>query len=87
MDKPVSTMPIMEACCKTCPFKLNADGRYQNPELVARVVDRNLFQSQQICHHPRTVDKPETHRCRGYYDYAFVIYERMGLNPEENIIK
>lgn len=81
----VSDKPIMPKCCATCPFKKNEDGQWQNPELANTVIQRNLFNSQQICHHPRIKGKEETHRCRGYYDYAFEIYDRMGLEPEKNL--
>lgn len=75
----------MPSCCKTCPFKLNDRGIYQNMQLANSVISRNLFKSQQICHHPRTQGLEETHRCRGYYDYSVEIYERLGMNPKENI--
>lgn len=84
-NKPVSEMPVMKACCKTCPFRLDDNGRYQDTELANTVISRNLFQSQQICHHPRIKGGKETHRCKGYYDYAFEIYDRMGLEPAKNL--
>lgn len=81
----VSDKPIMGKCCKTCPFKKTESGAFQNTELACKVIERNFLKSQQICHHPRTVGKKETHRCRGYYDYAFEIYQRMGLEPEKHL--
>ncbi len=81
----VSELPIMKSTCKTCPFKTKENGSWQNTELALVVIERNLFNSQQICHHPQLENKKPTHRCKGYYDYAFVIYERLGMNPKENL--
>lgn len=83
---PVHLLPVMPKHCATCPFKPDINGRWQDTELANTVISRNLFNSQQICHHPRTVNKPETHRCRGYYDFSYQIYERMGLDPENNLL-
>lgn len=76
--KLVSEMPVMKSCCKTCPFK-KVDGKYQNQELADTVVMRTLFKAQQICHHPRTYGKKETHRCRGAFEHNKTIYERLGM--------
>lgn len=51
--KAVSDLPVMKACCKTCPFK-EVDGKWQNMELANTVISRTLFKAQQIYHHPRT---------------------------------
>ena len=84
----VSTLPIMKACCKTCPFKKQSDGTMLNAKLAGVVIGRNLFQSQQIFVMVQKDQKREPkNRCKGYYDYSFQIYERMGLDPENNIIK
>lgn len=85
-NKLVHEMPVMARCCNTCPFKENARGVWQDMELANAVIERNLLKSQQVCHHPRIKGKEETHRCRGYYDYAFAIYERMGLEPEKHLL-
>lgn len=86
MRKPVSEYPIMSKCCKSCPFKQDEKGLMQNVKLTNTVIGRNLFKGQQMCHSTRpTIDGDDTHRCRGYYDYSFEIYKRMGLNPEENL--
>lgn len=82
----VSKMPVMAGHCSTCPFKPDENGVWQNIELANVVIQRNFLKSQQICHHPRNVGKKETHRCKGYYDYSYEIYERLGLNPEKNFI-
>ena len=84
MDE-VSKKDIMVKCCKTCPFKKDENGVWRDGRLANEVIQRNLFKSQQICHHPRTQGKEETHRCRGYYDYAFAIYSRLGLQPEKHL--
>lgn len=86
MEENVSNLPVMPKCCKTCPFKNNEKGFWQDTELANKVIERNLFKSQQICHHPRLKGEEETNRCRGFFDYAFEIYERLGMNPKENLI-
>lgn len=85
-DEPVHNMPVMAKCCASCPFKENERGVWSNMELANTVIQRNLLKSQQICHHPRIKGKEETHRCRGYYDYAFTIYQRLGLDPEKHFL-
>lgn len=85
MDKPVSELPVMKSCCKTCPFRLNGRGIFQNGELANTVIQRNLFNSQQICHGTETKNRKANNRCKGYYDYAFVIYQRLGLEPEKHL--
>lgn len=82
--KPVSDLPVMKATCKTCPFK-DENGRWRDPELASKVIERNLFNSQQICHGTEGKNREPRNRCKGYFDYAFEIYERMGLNPAENL--
>lgn len=84
--KDVSQLPVMKACCKTCPFKPNSEGYWQNPELANKVIERNLFNSQQICHGTEGKKREAHNRCKGYYDYAFDIYQRMGLEPEKHLI-
>lgn len=73
---------LLKKPCATCPFKKNRNGILQNVELVNIVVQRNLFNSQQMCHHPWLNNKKETHRCKGYFDYAEEIYKRIGYNTE-----
>lgn len=86
MSKSVSEYPLMKECCKSCPFKENERGLMQNVELANTVIERNLFQSQQMCHSTRkTLEGKDTHRCIGYYRYSFEIYKRMGLEPEQNL--
>lgn len=48
--KPVCELPVMKAHCKTCPFKPDDNGRWQDPELAQQVIERTLFKGQQICH-------------------------------------
>lgn len=75
----------MKACCKTCPFKPNDKGVWQNVELANTVIGRNLFNSQQICHGTEGKNRKANNRCKGYYDFAFEIYKRMNLEPEKNL--
>lgn len=81
----VSKLPVMKACCKTCPFKEDEKGNFQNISLANTVIQRNLFKSQQICHGTEGENRKPNNRCKGYYDYSFEIYDRMGLNPKENL--
>jgi hypothetical protein len=68
---------VMPAKCKTCPF-----GEQGDPQLAAAVLDRTLFQSSQICHHPALDGKRETHLCRGQRDHQLELLYRMGLLDE-----
>jgi hypothetical protein len=63
---------VMPTCCATCPF-------VHDPELAARVLDRTLFRSSQICHHPTLHGKPETRLCRGQRDFQLQLLHHMGL--------
>ena len=69
--------PVMPAMCKTCPFGPDGD-----KQLAASVLDRTLFQSSQICHHPVLHGKKETHLCRGQRDEQLVLLHRMGWIEE-----
>lgn len=66
--------PVMKACCKTCPFKLDANNKMQDLGLANRVVERTLFKAHQLCHGTK-----DTTRCKGSFDYNFAIYDRMGF--------
>lgn len=83
---PVSELPVMAACCKTCPFRENEEGHWQNPSLAAAVISRNLFRSQQICHGTEGPNREPHNRCKGHFDHAFRIYQRIGLEPEKHLI-
>jgi len=82
----VSELSIMKAYCKTCPFKLNEKNIWQNVTLANSVIERNLFKSQQICHGSESINRKANNRCKGYYDYAFELYNRLGLKPSKNLI-
>lgn len=75
----------MKACCKTCPFKEDERGIWKDTALANTVIERNLFKSQQICHGTEGDNRKPNNRCKGYYDFAFQIYDRMVLNPEQNL--
>lgn len=68
--------PVMPAKCSSCPFSM-ADRSFANA-----VLDRTLFQSSQICHHPVLHGKKETHLCRGQRDEQLVLLHRMGWIEE-----
>jgi hypothetical protein len=76
---PVSELPVMKACCKTCPFREDETGRQRDPKLAATVTQRTLFNAQQICHGTEGPNREWTHRCKGSYDFNKTLYERMGL--------
>jgi hypothetical protein len=67
----------MAAKCASCPFREGHDG-----ELASKVLDRTLFQSSQICHHPVLYGKRETHLCRGQRDIQLELLARMGMIDE-----
>lgn len=79
MKEPVSSLPVMLACCKSCPFK-EVDGRQQNPELASQVTSRTLFKAQQICHGTEGKNRVARNRCKGSYDFNKTIYARLGLD-------
>lgn len=76
---PVCELPVMKAHCKTCPFKPNERGIWQNVELATAVTIRTLFNSQQICHGTESKNRKANNRCKGSYDHNKTIYERMGV--------
>lgn len=76
---PIYDLPIMIACCKTCPFKTNANGKMQDEAFAQQVTERTLFKSQQICHGTEDKNRKPNNRCKGSYDYNFEIYNRLNL--------
>ena len=72
-------LPVMKACCKTCPFKDNGDGRWQNVQLANEVVSRTLFNAHQICHGTEGKNRKQNNRCKGAFDHNSEIYRRMGF--------
>ncbi len=75
----VSTLPVMKAHCKTCPFKPNERGLWQDVELANEVISRTLFKAHQICHGTEEGKKrTPKNRCKGAYDHNMEIYERLG---------
>lgn len=79
----VSDLPVMEVKCKSCPFHKDSNNQYLDNDLVTTIIKRNIFQSQQICHGTQVGDIWKN-RCRGYWDYAFKIYDDIGLEPGKN---
>lgn len=74
-----STLPVMKAHCKTCPFKPDHNGRMQDRELANSVTERTLFKAHKICHGTETKSRKPRNRCKGSFDFNYTIYERMGL--------
>lgn len=73
----ISGWPVMSSMCVTCPFRPGGDVELQN-----RVLSRTLLNASQICHHPRTHGKRETHLCRGARDVQLTILHRLGMIAE-----
>ncbi len=76
----ISTLPVNKKCCSSCPFKLDELGRQRDSLLASQVIERTLFQAQQICHSTEGKNRKATTRCRGAFDYTKTIYERLGMN-------
>jgi hypothetical protein len=73
-------VPVMKKCCKTCPFKLNEKGLYQDMKLANEVIKRTLFQAHQICHGTEGENREPNHRCKGAFDHNMEIYKRLGFD-------
>lgn len=71
-------LPVMKAMCKTCPFKLNGEGRRQDHALADTVTNRTLFKAHQICHGTEGPNREWTRRCKGSFDNNMEIYSRIG---------
>ncbi len=73
----VSTMPVMAAKCRTCPF-----GPAGDPELRSRIERTVLTAASQTCHHTGVIHgKPDTHLCRGARDLQLQFFHRLGFLP------
>ena len=76
----ISDMEVMGAKFRTCPF------REGNESPVTDMVKaRCLTEASQICHHPKTVGKEETHLCRGAREYQAEHFHRLGLLDEPTL--
>jgi hypothetical protein len=80
----VSELPVMKAHCKTCPFRPNEHGHFTDGKLANRVIERTLFNGQQICHGTEGPNREGRNRCKGAFDFLLPIYEAIGL---KDIIK
>lgn len=78
-----SRLAVMKKHCKTCPFKPNEKGHFQNPKLANEVIERTLFKAQQICHGTEGKNREPHNRCFGSFEYNSEIYERFGLDKEK----
>lgn len=74
-----SLLPIMPVCCKTCPFKLNEKGFFQNNELANEVTSTTLFKGHQLCHKDGYKKDKELFRCKGSFDENKQIYDRLNV--------
>jgi hypothetical protein len=74
MPKPLKFRCVMKAQCPTCPF-----GPHGDPALREKVSKRCLNEASQICHHPRTKGKKETHLCRGARDLQLQLFYIWGV--------
>lgn len=80
MAKPAHELPVMKACCKTCPFRLDEEGKMFDAEMASQVMSRTLFQSHQVCHGTEGKNREANNRCKGSFDHNFEIYKRMGVD-------
>jgi hypothetical protein len=78
MARNIKNWPVMARKCNTCPFH----ERNESEREIANMVRARSFQVSQICHHPRTYGKKETHLCRGGRDHQITIFYRLGFLPE-----
>jgi uncharacterized Fe-S cluster-containing protein len=75
---------VMPTHCKTCPFKPDKNGVFQDNELASKVTSRTLFKAHQLCHKDNYAKDKETFRCKGSFDENMKIYKRMNL---EHLVK
>lgn len=75
----ITDLPVMKAPCKTCPFKEDERGRWQDVELANTVIQRTLFKGHQICHGTEGKNRKANNRCKGLFNHNSTIYERMGF--------
>lgn len=75
---PAHELPVMKACCKTCPFRTDSNGRQFDPKLAAEVQTRTLFKAHQICHGTEGENRKANNRCKGSFDANKEIYDRLG---------
>jgi len=73
----ITDFPVMPTKCKTCPFRVDENGRHQDPHFVSRIQTDVISHASQICHHPRLSGKQETHLCRGARDFQLEIFHRL----------
>lgn len=71
---------VMKNYCKTCPFKPNIEGKWQDTKLANEVIARTLFQAHQICHGTEGENREPIHRCKGAFEHNLEIYKRLGLD-------
>lgn len=79
-----SDLPVNKVCCKTCPFRLNDKGYYQDVRLANEVISRTLFKAHQICHGTEGKNRKCKSRCKGAFDHNLEIYKRLGF---EHLVK
>jgi hypothetical protein len=73
-----STLPVMKANCKSCPFR-DVGGKWRDLRQANEVIERTLFKAHQICHGTEGVNRKPNNRCKGAFDHNFEIYSRMGF--------
>lgn len=78
----VQDLAVMKNYCKTCPFKPDKEGKWQNQELACEVIKRTLLKGQQICHGTEGENRKPNNRCKGAFKYNEEIYERLKLMYE-----
>ena len=76
----VCDLPVMKAHCKSCPFRDNGNGIWQDVQLASEVIERTLFQGHQICHGTEGKNRKPNNRCKGAFDANMEIYKRLGVD-------
>jgi hypothetical protein len=73
----IKRWPVRLAMCLSCPFREGGD-----KTLAAKVLERTLLQSSQICHHPRMHGEKEHELCKGARMYQLELLARLGWLDE-----
>ena len=74
----ITGLPVMGTMCASCPFAENGCVEVRE-SVITRIAG---LQASQICHHPRTKGKRQTHLCRGARDFQLTLLFRMGFISE-----
>lgn len=74
----INKFNVMQTKCASCPFREENAGTG-----LVETVRARMFETSQICHHPRLSGKPETQICRGARDEQLTFFHRIGFLEDE----